>query len=125
MRHMMLIYIVLLFQTAFCQDLIKIEFSEPMDSTDLFNCNNYVITSQEPYVICQTTPPIKCIFKPAEVDYDSLTTVYMLTDNHIPGEYMVEIYNVSDLAGNIINLQFNYAYYGENAGTNLVDERSK
>jgi len=125
MRHMMLIYIVLLFQTAFCQDIIKIEFSEPMDSTDLFNCNNYVITSQEPYLICLTVPPVKCIFKPSEIGYDSLTYVYMLTDNHIPGEYMLEVFNVSDLAGNTVNLQYNYAYYGGSAGANPKDKRGK
>ncbi len=113
MRRMMLIYIVLLFQTVFCQDIIKIEFSEPMDSTNLFNSNNYVITSQEPYLICQSVPPVKCIFKPSEVSYDSLTYIYILTDDHIPGEYMVEVFNVTDLAGNTINLQYNYAYYGE------------
>jgi len=113
---MMLIYIVLLFQTVFCQDMIKIEFSEPMDSTDLFNNDNYVITSLEPYLICQSVPPIKCILKPSEIGYDSLTYIYVLTDNHIPGEYMIEVFNVSDLAGNMINLQYNYAYYGESAG---------
>jgi len=125
MRHMMLIYIVLLFQTVFCQDIIKIEFSEPMDSTNLFNCNNYLISSQEPYTICQTTPPVICILKPNEISYDSLTYVYVLTENHIPGEYMVELYNVSDLAGNVINLKLNYAYYGESTGSNLVDKRVK
>jgi len=122
---MMLICFVLLFQTVFCQDIIKVEFSEPMDSTDLFNCNNYVITSQEPYAICQGVPPIKCILKPSEVSYDSLTYVYMLTDNHIPGEYILEIYSVTDLAGNMINLQFNYAYYGGSAGNYLQDKGGK
>lgn len=125
MRHMMLVCFVLLFQTAFCQDIIKVEFSEPMDSTNLFNCDNYVITSQEPYAICQTTPPVKCIFKLAGVGYDSLTTVYILTENHIPGEYKVEIFNVSDLAGNTINLEFNYAYYGGSAANNLQDGNGK
>lgn len=123
MRRMMLICFVLLFQTVFCQDIIVVEFSEPMDSTDLFNSANYVITSQEPYVICQSVPPIKCIFKPSEISYDSLTYVYILTDDHIPGEYMLEVFNVSDLAGNTINLQYNYAYYGGSTGTkskNLV-----
>jgi len=61
-------------------------------------------------------PPVKCIFKPSEVSYDSLTYIYILTDDHIPGEYIVEVFNVSDLAGNEINLQYNYAYYGGNAG---------
>ncbi len=122
---MMLIYIVLLFQTVFCQDIIKIEFSEPMDSTNLFNCNNYEISSQEPYAVCQNVPPVICILKPSEVGYDSLTYVYMLTDNHIPGEYMIELNNVSDLAGNMINLKINYAYYGGSAGNNLADERGK
>ncbi len=116
MRRMMLIYIVLLFQTVFCQDIIKIEFSEPMDSTNLFNRDNYVITSQEPYALCQSAPPVRSIFKPSEVSYDSLTYIYILTDDHIPGEYMVEVFNVSDLAGNTINLQYNYAYYGESTG---------
>jgi len=63
-------------------------------------------------------PPVKCIFKPSEVSYDSLTYIYILTDDHIPGEYIVEVFNVSDLAGNEINLQHNYAYYGESAGAN-------
>ena len=117
MRRMMLIYIVFFVQTAFCQDIIIVEFSEPMDSTDLFNCNNYVITCQEPWAIYYTGPPVKCIFKPSEVSYDSLTYIYILTDDHIPGEYMIEVFNVSDLAGNEINLQHNYAYYGESAGT--------
>ena len=121
MRHMMLLYIVLLFQTAFCQDLIKIEFSEPMDSTDLFNCDNYVITCQEPYANYQSAPPIKCILKPSELSYDNLTYVYMITDDHIPGEYMIEVFNVTDLAGNTINLQYNYAYYGGSAGSNPKD----
>jgi len=121
MRNMMLIYIVFFVQTAFCQDLIVIEFSEPMDSTDLFNCDNYIITEQNPYGICLGAPVIKCIFKPSEVSYDSLTYVYMLTDNHIPGEYMIEVFNVSDLAGNTINLQYNYAYYGGSAGSNPKD----
>jgi len=122
---MMLIYIVLLFQTAFCQDLIKLEFSEPMDSTDLFNCNNYEISSQEPYAICQNVPPVICILKPSEVSYDSLTYVYILTDNHIPIEYMVELYNVTDLAGNVINLKLNYAFYVGSARNNIQDKSSK
>ena len=122
---MMLICFVLLFQTVFCQDIIKVDFSEPMDSTDLFNCNNYVITSQNPYAIYQGVPPIRCILKPSEVSYDSLMYVYMLTDNHIPGEYMLELFNVTDLAGNVINLQFNYAYYGGSAGANPKDKSGK
>lgn len=121
MRRMMLIYIVLLFQTAFCQDIIIVEFSEPMDSTDLFNSNNYVITNLDPYAICQVAPPIKCILKPSEIGYENLTYVYMLTDNHIPGEYMLEVFNVTDLAGNMINLQYNYAYYGGSTGANPKD----
>ena len=116
MRNMMLIYIVFFVQTAFCQDIIKIEFSEPMDSTNLFNCSNYVITSLEPYAICQSVPPIKCILKPVEASYNNLTYIYMLTGNHIPGEYIIEIYNVSDLAGNEIHMKYNYAYYGESPG---------
>ena len=125
MRHMMLLYFVLLSQTVFCQDMIKIEFSEPMDSTDLFNCDNYVITSQEPYLICQSVPPIKCIFKPSEIGYDSLTYIYVLTDNHIPGEYMIEVFNVSDLAGNMVNLQYNYAHYGGSAANDPKDKSGK
>ena len=125
MRHMMLMYFVLLFQTALCQDLIKIEFSEPMDSTNLFDCDNYKITSQEPYTICQNVPPVVCIIKPSEVRYDSLTYVYILTDNHIPGEHMVELNNVTDLAGNMINLKLNYAYYGGSAGSSFQDKIDK
>ena len=49
----------------------------------------------------------------------------MLTDNHIPGEYMLELFNVTDLAGNVINLQFNYAYYRGSAGANPKDKSGK
>ncbi len=126
MQHMMLMCFILLFlNTGLCQDIIKVDFSEPMDSTNLFNCENYIITSQEPYAICRGAPGITCIFKPNELGYDSLVYVYVLTENHIDGEYMVEILNVSDLSGNIINVKLNYALYGGSVSKNLQDGNGK
>jgi hypothetical protein len=112
---------VILFVTIICnciiaQDLIVLEFSEPMDTINLFNAENYFITCLEPYSNLNADPEIKSILKPIELPYDELIYIYLVTDEHLDGEYKLEIFNVFDLAGNPINIEFNFAFYDCNGG---------
>ena len=115
-----LIILLLLAITVACngQDLIKVYFSEPMDSAGLFNPENYEI--EKTYVLSSVipmgltyvwAPPVVSVLKPAELPYDSLVYIYCMTEEHYDGEYIIYVNNVFDLAGNEINDTLNFAEY--------------
>lgn len=111
MQNLLLCLLFLFTKPIFSQDIIILEFNEPMDTLNLYDKNNYVITCQEPYMNMGSTPIIRAIFKPAGLPLDSLVYVYVYTDEHLCGDYRIEIFNVCDLAGNYINLSHNYSIY--------------
>lgn len=119
MRIITLFFIAVASIQIFAQDLIIVEFSEPMDTTNLFNHNNYIISSLGPYANMHPDPEIKGIFKPSELPLDSLFYVYIVTEEHLAGEYQLQIFNVYDLAGNMVNIEHNFALYNCSAGDKI------
>ena len=95
------------------QDIVIVDYSEPMDSAGLFEPENYeikkfMLSSVDVYV-----PEVTSVLKPAELPYDSLVYVYCVTGEHNTGAYFIRVTNVYDLAGNEINAVKNYARYSE------------
>jgi len=97
-------------------DVIKLEFSEPMDSAGLFNKDKYFVQSGPSYDQLPIVLEVMWILKPTELPIDSLVYVYVFTEKHIQEtEYVIGVTGVTDLAGNVINMGKNYSIY--NKGT--------
>jgi hypothetical protein len=81
---------------------VAITFSEPMSRNGIFDVNNYIVLKD--HVI-----PVK-VYKVGIAAGDS--TVVLFTEKYSPtSTYKVIVNNLRDKAGNLINRQFNFAFY--------------
>lgn len=74
---------------------LKIMFSEPINSDNISNLNNYSINTG-------------IIVLGAK---DSSTVIILTTSPHLPGNYSITINGIYDLAGNLISSEHNFAVY--------------
>ncbi|MBK7229249.1 MAG: hypothetical protein IPH97_10390 [Ignavibacteriales bacterium] len=81
---------------------VALTFSEPMSRAGIFNVNNYL-------VLKDLVMPVQ-VYKVGIADGDRV--VVLFTEKYSPtSTYKVIVNNLRDLAGNLINRQFNFAIY--------------
>lgn len=106
------LFIIILTLSSYSQDILLIEFSEPMDTTGIRNVNNYVLNFKPSPLAAITS-----IYNPVRIDsigftqFDSVILLFTSEHPDTIGVYQIRVFNLFDLAGNEINLSKNYAYY--------------
>lgn len=81
---------------------VKLTFSEPMSRTGIFDVNNYL-------VLKDLVTPIQ-VYKVGVAPGDSI--IVLFTEKYSSSSaYKVIVNNLRDKAGNLINRQFNFAFY--------------
>lgn len=81
---------------------VMLTFSEPMSRAGIFDVSNYL-------VLKDLVTPVE-VYKVGIASGDSI--VVLFTEKHSPtSTYKVIVNNLRDLAGNLINRQFNFAFY--------------
>lgn len=81
---------------------VALTFSEPMSRTGIFDVNNYLVLKD---LVTQVQ-----VYKVGIAEGDSV--VVLFTEKYSPtSTYKVIVNNVRDRAGNLINQQFNFAFY--------------
>jgi hypothetical protein len=81
---------------------VQLTFSEPMSRTGIFNVSNYL-------VLKDLVTPIQ-VYKVGIANGDRV--VVLFTEKYSPSSnYKVIVNNVRDKAGNLINREFNFAFY--------------
>jgi hypothetical protein len=81
---------------------VKLTFSEPMSRTGIFDVNNYL-------VLKDLVTPVQ-VYKVGIAQGDSV--VVLFTEKYSEtSTYKVIVNNLKDLAGNLINREFNFAFY--------------
>lgn len=98
--------------------VLLLEFSEPMDTAGLTNKNNYkVYDSTNTIVKIYRVGIVKSIDdapgSPPIVVSEVGTEVVALQTKRFPsnGKYKIEVFNVKDLAGNVIGADNHYTFY--------------
>jgi hypothetical protein len=81
---------------------VQLTFSEPMSRAGIFNVSNYL-------VLKDLVTPVQ-VYKVGIADGDKV--VVLFTEKYSPSStYKVIVNNVYDRAGNLINREFNFAFY--------------
>lgn len=81
---------------------VQLTFSEPMSRTGIFNVSNYL-------VLKDLVTPVR-VYKVGISSND--TIVVLFTEKYSPSStYKVIVNNLRDRAGNLINREFNFAFY--------------
>jgi hypothetical protein len=81
---------------------VQLTFSEPMSRAGIFNASNYL-------VLKDLVTPVQ-VYKVGIADDDKI--VVLFTEKYSPSStYKVIVNNVYDRAGNLINREFNFAFY--------------
>ncbi len=97
--------------------VVRLGFSEPMDTVGLFDISNYHIYNDPRLYDSLLMGPVwqvevQHIYKPEDIPWDSLTYVYVRTEEQTKvGRYKILVENVFDTAGNEINMSKNYWIY--------------
>lgn len=81
---------------------VQLTFSEPMSRTGIFNVSNYL-------VLKDLVTPVR-VYKVGIAGDDNI--VVLFTEKYSPSSaYKVIVNNLRDRAGNLINREFNFAFY--------------
>ena len=98
----------------FEHDIVKLKFSEPMDTVGLFDINNYLV-QHDPNFDGMPNRKLEVYEITTDLPLDSIVYVYVWTEKHpyptTTNYYVIGVTDVTDLAGNMIHIEKNYAIY--------------